>query len=73
MSKMVRFVALALLFGLLAGCASSHYIISTNNGTMIQTKGEPKFNKDTLMYEYEDLDGNSGSIKQADVKQILKQ
>jgi Bacterial protein of unknown function (DUF903) len=67
-SKMVRVVALALLFGLLADYASSHYIISTNSGTMIQTNGEPKFNKDTLMYEheYEELDGNNGSIKQAD-------
>jgi hypothetical protein len=73
MKKTIRIAALALIFGLLAGCASPRYIISTNDGTMIQTEGEPKLNKNTAMYEYTDQSGKQGSIRQSDVKQILKQ
>ncbi len=40
---------------------------------MIQTNGEPKLNKNTGMYEYEDLGGHDASIKQENVTQILKQ
>jgi hypothetical protein len=58
---------------LLCGCATPRYIISTNDGTMIQAKGEPKLNTATDMYEYRDLNGQDGAIRHADVKQILKQ
>jgi hypothetical protein len=71
--KGIREIAVASLALLvLCGCAS-RYIISTTDGTMIQVDGEPKYNKNTDMYEYTDLAGNSASIKHADVKQILKQ
>jgi len=57
---------------LIAGCASSQYIISTSNGTLIQTSGQPKLNKSTGMYTYRDLNGNNGSIAASEVKQILE-
>jgi hypothetical protein len=56
---------------LLAGCASQ-YIISTNDGAMIQAKGKPKLNSKTGMYEYTDMSGNSVAIKQEQVKSILE-
>ena len=57
---------------LLAGCAATQYIISTNDGTMIQANGKPALNTKTAMYEYKDSEGRSASIKQTDVKQILE-
>jgi hypothetical protein len=56
---------------LLAGCAST-YIISTNDGTMIQSHGKPKLNSKTGMYEYEDTDGKDATIKADQVKQIIE-
>ena len=57
---------------LLAGCSTTQYIISTNDGTMIQANGKPKLNTKTGMYEYRDSEGRSVSIKQDQVKQILE-
>ena len=57
---------------LLAGCAATQYIISTNDGTMIQAKGKPSLNSKTGMYEYRDSEGKSATIKQDQVKQILE-
>jgi Bacterial protein of unknown function (DUF903) len=73
MNKALGFTCTTIVVALLCGCASSRYIISTNEGAMIQAKGEPKFNTATDMYEYRDLNGQGGSIRHADVKQILKQ
>jgi Bacterial protein of unknown function (DUF903) len=57
---------------LLAGCAATQYIISTNDGTMIQTSGKPKLDSKTGMYTYFDSEGRAASIKQDQVKQILE-
>ena len=57
---------------LLAACASSEYIISTTNGTMITTTGKPKLDEKTGMYTYEDEKGRDATIKKEDVKQIME-
>jgi uncharacterized protein YcfL len=57
---------------LMAGCGSTQYIISTTDGTMIQATGKPKLNAKTGMYEYQDSEGRTASIKQDQVKQILE-
>jgi Bacterial protein of unknown function (DUF903) len=72
MDGFVKITAAAIVLSMLSACASPRYIISTTTGTLIQAKGEPKLNKSTAMYEYEDLDGHSASIRQADVAQIAK-
>jgi Bacterial protein of unknown function (DUF903) len=43
-----------------------------NNGTLIQTKGEPSLNKKTDMYEYRDMDGIKGAIKHSEFTQIVE-
>jgi hypothetical protein len=64
--------SVVMAFLLLTGCAATQYIISTNDGTMIQANGQPKLNAKTGMYEYKDSEGRSASIKQDQVKQILE-
>jgi uncharacterized protein YcfL len=64
--------AAVLTFLLLAGCSTTQYIISTNDGTMIQANGKPTLNTKTGMYEYKDTEGRTASIKQDQVKQILE-
>jgi uncharacterized protein YcfL len=57
---------------LLAGCSTTQYIISTNDGTMIQANGKPTLNTKSGMYEYKDSEGREATIKQDQVKQIIE-
>jgi Bacterial protein of unknown function (DUF903) len=69
----VRTVLALAILGSLCACSTPKYVIGTNDGTLIQANGEPKLNKNTGMYEYEDMSGHDASIKQDRVTQILKQ
>ncbi len=71
MKKSILFAALVTV-AVLAGCSTPRYIISTNDGTLIQAKGQPKLNSKTGMYEYQDLDGRAAAIKQTEVKQVMQ-
>ena len=73
MSRLIRVLTIPAALLWLSGCAAPRYIISTTDGVMVQTQGEPKLNKATDMYEYRDLNGQNGAIRHADVKQILRQ
>lgn len=55
----------------LSACAG-HYIISTNDGHMINTNGKPVIDKDTGMISYEDASGNAHQLQKQDVKEIVK-
>ena len=68
--KILATVAATLL--LVAACSTPRYIISTNDGTLIQSKGEPRLNAKTGMYEYHDADGRDAAIKQSEVKQVIR-
>ncbi len=72
MTGILKIAVAAAVLSLLSACSSPRYLISTTNGTLIQTKGEPQLNKKTDMYEYRDMDGNKGSIKHGDVTQIVE-
>ena len=72
MNTFQKLAAAAIPVLLLAGCSSSEYIISTMDGTMITTKGEPKLDEKTGMYTYKDANGKEISIKKEDVKQIMQ-
>jgi len=55
----------------LSACAG-HYIISTNDGHMINTNGKPAIDKETGMISYEDASGNMHQLQKQDVKEIVK-
>ncbi len=59
--------AIALLT--LGGCASD-YLISTNDGRLIESEDKPEIDEDTGMIMYEDEDGEMHQIPQSDVKEI---
>ncbi len=63
---------LAAVMLVVAACSTPRYIISTNDGTLIQSKGESRLNAKTGMYEYHDLDGRDAAIKQSEVKQVVR-
>ncbi|SDU14933.1 protein of unknown function [Pseudomonas pohangensis] len=55
----------------LAGC-SSEYIVATKDGQLITTSDEPKLDKNTGMYEFEDSEGREQQIQKDSVTQILE-
>ncbi|HHF3032536.1 YgdI/YgdR family lipoprotein [Vibrio diabolicus] len=57
---------------LLAACGSSQYLMSTNEGKIITSYGKPDLNKETGMYEYEDMDGKEMSISKDQIVQIIE-
>lgn len=60
---------LALCVLMLAGC-SNDYMISTNDGRMIESDEKPELDDDTGLIEYEDEDGDIGQLPQSDVREI---
>ena len=72
MTHVSRAIAAVMVLGLLAGCASSEYIISTTDGTMITSSGKPKLDEKTGMYTYKDEKGRAVTINKSDVKQIME-
>ena len=55
----------------LVGC-SSEYIIATTDGQLIISDGQPKLDKTTGMYRFEDPEGRDQQIQKDSVKQILE-
>lgn len=72
MNSAMKMVIVTAAMVFLAACASSEYIISTTNGTMITTSGKPKLDEKTGMYKYEDAEGREATIRKEDVKQIME-
>jgi len=65
-----RLVPLLCLLAL-AGC-TSEYLVVTGDGQVYSSDGEPDLDKDTGMFEFEDLEGRKQRIPQSEVKQILE-
>ena len=72
MKNVSRAIAAVMVVGLLAGCASSEYIISTTSGVMITTRGKPSLDEKTGIYTYKDDEGRKATIKKDDVKQVME-
>ncbi len=64
-------VAVVCSFGILtlAGCASD-YLITTNDGTILEASDKPEIDEDTQMIRYEDNEGRMHQIPQSDIDQI---
>ena len=66
---MKKIIITGLMSLVLISCSSPQTIV-LNDGSVIKTKDEPKFNKRTKYYEYEDIEGNRGSVNSKSVKLI---
>ncbi|MGL4752613.1 MAG: YgdI/YgdR family lipoprotein [Aeromonadaceae bacterium] len=72
MKKFLTLISVVVLcFVGLVAC-SSEYIISTKDGRMLVTEGQPKLDDSTGMYIYDDADGRETMIKKDDVVQIME-
>lgn len=72
MNSGLKLAIVCVSMAFLAACSSPEYVISTNNGTMIPTKGKPKLDEKTGMVTYKDAEGRAATIKKEDVKQIME-
>ncbi len=63
-------IFIAGLMSLVLISCSSPQTILLDDGSVIKTKDEPKFDRKTKYYEYEDLEGNRGSVNSKRVKLI---
>ncbi|AUH02612.1 YgdI/YgdR family lipoprotein [Prodigiosinella confusarubida] len=55
----------------LSGCASD-YVIATQEGQMLLTKGKPTLDKNTGMLSYTDENGNHHQINRNKISQIIE-
>jgi len=53
----------------LAGCAND-YLITTNDGRLLEASDKPEIDEDTQMLQYEDEEGRMQQIPQSDVDRI---
>ena len=63
-------IFIAGLMGLVLISCSSPQTILLDDGSVIKTRDDPKFNRKTKYYEYEDVEGNKGSVNSKRVKII---
>ncbi|AHY42680.1 YgdI/YgdR family lipoprotein [Stutzerimonas decontaminans] len=62
-------LALAMSFGLLAGCANPS-VITLNDGREIQTLDRPDYDDESGFYEYEQIDGKPGKVNKDQVRTV---
>jgi hypothetical protein len=72
MKNALKITAITVSMAFLAACASTEYIISTTDGTMITASGKPKLDEKSGMYTYKDAQGREVTINKSDVKQIME-
>lgn len=56
---------------MLTGC-SSNYVLQTNSGEMIITKGKPETDKSTGLVTYKDAGGNEHQINRDQIREIVE-
>jgi hypothetical protein len=57
---------------LLTACGSTEYLITRNDGTVIQAYGKPKIDAASGMVTYRDEEGRSMQMQREDVNQIIE-
>jgi len=59
------------LCALLGGC-TTEYLITKNDGTVIEAHGKPKLDEKTGMMSYRDEEGRVMHMRRDDVRQIIE-
>lgn len=60
------------VFCLLASGCTTEYLITKNDGTVIQAHGRPRLDESTGMMSYRDSEGRIMHMRQDEVKQIIE-
>lgn len=69
--KKIAGVMLLTIAVMLTGC-SSNYVLQTNSGEMIITKGKPETDKSTGLVTYKDAGGNEHQINRDQIREIVE-
>jgi hypothetical protein len=69
--SMPRALIAAALCAMLAGC-TTEYLITKNDGTVIESHGKPKMDDSTGMLTYHDTEGRTMQMRRDEVKQIIE-
>lgn len=72
MTKYYALISAGLMTLALTACASSNYVMHTNDGRTIVTEGKPKTDEETGMIKYKDASGVQQQINRADVKEMME-
>jgi hypothetical protein len=67
-----KMAGVALACSLLAACGSTEYLITKQDGTVIQAYGKPKVDEKSGMLIYHDEEGRSMQMQRDDVSQIIE-
>lgn len=70
--RIVKLAGVILACGLLSACGSTEYLITKNDGTVIQAYGKPKVDEKSGMVSYRDSEGRSMQMQREDVNQIIE-
>jgi major membrane immunogen (membrane-anchored lipoprotein) len=70
--KITKIVGVVVACSLLAACGSTEYLITKNDGTIIQAYGKPKVDEKSGMVSYRDEEGRSMQMQREDVNQIIE-
>jgi major membrane immunogen (membrane-anchored lipoprotein) len=70
--KIAKIVGVVVACSLLAACGSTEYLITKNDGTIIQAYGKPKVDEKSGMVSYRDEEGRSMQMQREDVNQIIE-
>lgn len=70
--QIAKIAAIALACSLLSACGSTEYLITKNDGSVIQAYGKPKIDEKTGMVSYRDEEGRSMQMQRDDVNQIIE-
>lgn len=70
--RIAKLAGVVIACSLLAACGSTEYLITKNDGTIIQAYGKPKVDEKSGMVSYRDEEGRSMQMQREDVSQILE-
>lgn len=70
--KIAKIAGVVVACSLLAACGSTEYLITKNDGTVIQAYGKPKVDEKSGMVSYRDEEGRSMQMQREDVNQIIE-
>lgn len=70
--QMLKIAGVVFACSLLAACGSTEYLITKNDGTVLQAYGKPKVDEKSGMVTYRDEEGRSMQMQREDVSQIIE-
>jgi len=72
MKRLTSTISALAALALLAACGSTQYIMSTKEGRLLISDGQPTLDEKSGTYSDRDVDGKKATVPKADIVQILQ-